>query len=177
MLRTKRIITGLLVCILAVVAPLSVYAGELFVTPVRQAMSYWCWAACDQMAGDYEVQGSARTQYDIVQYVKGFVVNEPATITETALGAEYVTYDYADYTPTTSQFTETQVEYFINTLGNPFICGVVGSNWAHMIVVAGYDAGDVKVIDPWTGSITWMDYSDLQTWDGGTWQVTIYTTF
>ncbi len=182
MLRTKKIIATLLACIMTVVAPISIYAGELFVSPVRQAMSNWCWAACDQMAGDYEIQGSARTQYDVAQYVLGSQVNLGANIAQIAQGAEYVTYFYADYYGEVVTFSLSTLASYINNVGNPVIPVVVWFDEygdpvaAHALLVCGHNTSNqLKVIDPYTGTAEWMSYSNLCNWGNGYYLMTAYT--
>lgn len=143
--KARRAISVLLICFLTVALPMSASAGDLFVTPVRQAMSNWCWAACDVMAGDYEVQGSARSQSDVVQYIHGSIVNKGATISQIAEGAEYVTYHYASYYGAVTTFSLDTFKYFINDLGNPVIAVIVWFDTddtvigAHALLVCGHN--------------------------------------
>lgn len=68
----------------------------LSVTSVVQAKTYWCWAACAEMAGKQAYPTSDRTQWDVVEEVKGWLLNphpdSSGDLDDSIEGSEFVTY-------------------------------------------------------------------------------------
>ena len=70
---------------------------KLPVTPVEQAKSLWCWAACAEMAGKYAYPSSNRTQWDVVKELKGWLLNphpdEGGNLNDSINGSEFVAHN------------------------------------------------------------------------------------
>ena len=62
------------------------------VTPVVQAKSKWCWAACSAMTGKTLYPSTSRTQYDAAYHVLNSYADSSALITGSADATEYVAY-------------------------------------------------------------------------------------
>ena len=73
------------------------------VTPVVQARSNWCWAACAEMTGKALYSSTDRTQYDAAYYFfhnyttdEGVYINESAEVTSyIAYNTKYLTFSYS----------------------------------------------------------------------------------
>lgn len=176
---SKRIVVLLLLLAFILIAPVSTLADTLYVPVVRQAKSNWCWAACAEMVGRYEESGSTRSQWDVVMHVKGTSDNVVGTAEETALGAAFVCYNVSSFVATHRAFNEADIQDTINRAGNPLVVGIVwgGIGGGHMMVVDGYDSGQVRVIDPADGSTRWMSYQTLLYYQGGYYLETVCSNY
>ena len=178
----KKILSlALLILLLMSHGPLA-SAGELYVTPVRQAMSEWCWAACAEMVGTYEEPGSTRNQWDVVMYVKGAHVNVPGSLADSVAGSEFVCYFLSSFGYTFSAFSLSQITTMIDTYQNPLStgCGYYNQNnqrvGGHMLVVTGVNGNNIKVIDPWDSTWEWVSYNFyLSGYGGRRYDQTVYT--
>lgn len=68
------------------------------VTPIKQAKPNWCWAACAEMVGKSVNPNSKRTQYDVVQYLKGNQNDQTGKVSDIVLGCEYVSHNSKNFT-------------------------------------------------------------------------------
>ncbi len=170
---SKRSVVLLLLLALVLITPISASADTLNVRAVKQAKSNWCWAACAEMLGCYEEPGSTRSQWDVVMHVTGSTDNVPGSAEDAAVGAAFVCYNTSSFAATHRAFSKAAIKNMIDNTGNPLIVGIV---WVdrdgypvagHMMVIAGYDDGQVMIIDPWDRSTRWMDYQDLLYFEGG----------
>lgn len=135
---------------------------ELNVIRQRQQRSNWCWAASSVMIGRYNVNSSI-TQTQVVNYVKGSVINEGGTDSEVITAIKYVSggakQPQISYSKTYSQL----VDYIDN--GHPFGMHIAwNSGGGHMIVGAGYNKGNGTIysIDPVeTVTNTYYNYQAL----------------
>lgn len=85
------------------------------VTPVKQAKSNWCWAACAEMCGKTIYNKSPRDQYGVVQYVKHTQDDVTGNGYDCLAGCEYVacnlknfTYGMLDLSQLGSKFSQNQ---------------------------------------------------------------------
>ena len=79
------------------------------ITGVKQAKDNWCWAACAEMAGKCVYSSSNRTQYSVVNHLKGTSSNAypdvSGSIGNSATGSEYVAYNKKTFRGTSSIWT------------------------------------------------------------------------
>lgn len=185
----KRGIAFFLVCALFVSCLSTLcLANTLGIKKVKQAKTNWCWAACAEMASNWENNASGRTQWNIVRHVKGSTStpypNEGGTPSETEEGAEYGTKFLADYKSQTMACSLSFIKNILSKYGNP-VCAGCGyykngkRNGGHMLVIHGYDdASKILVCDPATGKSQWVSYSYfLNGYGGRKYDQTVYTYF
>lgn len=169
--------TGLLIC------TVSAAYTELNVSRFRQERSLWCWAAAARMAADY-LYSPIPTQSEIVEYIKGSVVNDTGSIAETARSMEFATswVKHASYTSSGNPWTFQHVTISIDN-HRPIVPLVNDGNSGHYYVICGYEAstGRIALIDPGNATrytCTWDDFNDGDT--SGGWKESrphVYTCF
>ena len=106
----KIVVTRITVLLLMLFLSVTVLSPTVFatsqadlvsVTPVQQAKSNWCWAACAEMLGKTMYPSTTRTQWNVVRYVKGSCSNPYPDVggsrPDTAAGAAYVTYNNVSF--------------------------------------------------------------------------------
>lgn len=99
MKKTLQIVISFILCYTVYLSTFNTYAKAAVinhvvpVSIVKQAKSNWCWAACAEMFGKSVYSSSARTQYDIVRYVKGSEVNKTANVSECLTACQYASYN------------------------------------------------------------------------------------
>ena len=75
----------------------SIRSDSVDIPRIPQAKSNWCWAACAEMAGKTVYPNATRTQYSVVEYLKGNIgVPYPdvsGDVDDSAEGSTYVTND------------------------------------------------------------------------------------
>lgn len=164
------------------------FANTLGIKKVKQAKTNWCWAACAEMASNWENNSTGKTQWDIVQYVKGSFFtpypNESGTVSETEKGAEYGTNFLANYNSQTMACSLSFIKNILNKYGNP-VCAGCGyyengkRKGGHMLVIHGCDnASKILVCDPATGKSQWVSYNYfLDGYGGRRYDHTVYTYF
>ncbi len=144
---------------------------ELRVPRYQQEQSKWCWVAAAKMAGDF-VYTPTYTQSEIVEYIKGSVVNETGSISETAESMELATgwVQHANYT---SQGNPWTFQNFMLSIRNqrPVVPLVNDGLTGHYYVVCGYEESTERValIDPGTATrytCSWDDFNDGDTSSG-----------
>jgi len=152
------------------VVPANAAMTELVVPKIQQAKSQWCWAAAAEMAGKYKYSSSTRTQWDVVEAIKGDdTINEPGDIYETANATEFVTYDNYGVSATIIFFpwNFSKVKKSIDN-GYPVIPLVNNGTTGHYYVIRGYDPDteEIAVNDPWDGERKIVSWSNF---DSGNW--------
>lgn len=139
------------------------------VTPVKQAKSNWCWAACAEMCGKSVDNSSTRTQYDVVEYIKCGQYNSTANLGEILIACEYVTSFSKDFRNGTLSAAKLS-NYILSrqgviailsknngTIGHDVVINqiltnvIVGENSASSIYSIGF-------IDPWDGETHLSDF-------------------
>ena len=154
---------------------------------VAQQQTQWCWAACSLMSGKYVYPSSTKTQSQIVQYIKGSVVNQPGSLTETASAARFVTNNTRTYHGAMFTFPK---EWFISQVVNnkvPILgTECTSANVGHMVSfkkVVIYDTGSstITFVNPATGSTQAVSLYNLMngfTYNGSSyvykWTATVY---
>ncbi len=145
---------------------------EIDLTGIPQQGDYWCWAACAEMSGKHEEPSSTRNQQNIMVKFKGSALaDEPGSIEETVLAAEYVCHNICDYTYTAASMMG---EFYISQLvhDHAAIVGLVLSNSTgnsgHMgVVTAMAVANDgtkfITYYDPATDNLSAVSYSSFLT--------------
>lgn len=118
---------GIYLSCASIPANASVINNVVPVTPVIQAKSNWCWAACAEMCGKTISPSSKLTQSDVVKYIKGDTVNESGKILECTNGCTYVAlskkkfiFGYIDFSVISNRTSrkEALVAYGEATLGS-----------------------------------------------------------
>lgn len=144
----------LALCLIFLNVEVSAQQKLLNVTMETQQMSQWCWAASSQCLVRQRVN-KYYTQQAYVVYIKGSVVNEPATAAEIVkacrAGGAYVSQ--------TGALSMTGIRSLINS-NKTFIVGRQG----HATVGFGYyNYSYVAIADPWPGTgYSWYTISNLQ---------------
>ncbi len=170
MKKNSKVIIAFLLMLLLItqltspVSALIQYDG-VSVTPVIQAKTYWCWAACAEMVGKYFKPDTSKTQWDVVRATKG-TEDEPypnvrGTGTECALGASYVSLLAKGFKVTSALGNSDLVSEMKNDY--PVIAGIrdVSNSNGHMVVITGTELRDINAqvsnyiyyIDPWDGTM------------------------
>lgn len=139
------------------------------VTPVVQAKSNWCWAACAEMCGKSVNPNSTLTQYDVVQYVKGGQYNLTANWEELLIACRYVTNFSKVFTNGTLS-AEELLGYILSRQGVIAILSHSSGTSSYAVVI--YQIGtnvivgensasstySVGFIDPWDGDAYFSTY-------------------
>lgn len=117
-------------------------ASALAVTPVVQAESNWCWAACAEMVGKYYFPNSTVDQYELADKI---VDGENATIGR--YGMEEVLFQFCNYYNESDMIyhfssTGSTAEYFWSTQlveNGPLVMVLIDANgiYGHAIVIYG----------------------------------------
>lgn len=141
------------------------YAITLWVDFIQQEEYNWCWAATSLMTGEYMYPSSTATQSSIVYHVKGSIINDAATVAETAHATEYVTNDTIPFVDYYYAFSFNSVKGYINA-GVPVQALVHdGGPMGHCYVVYGYYESEtgqyLYIVDPWTGYGLYAPYQDF----------------
>lgn len=176
--RVLKIILSL--CLIFAVIMTQIYPAfgvtkYLGITPVMQAKTYWCWAAGAEMGASYIYSGTKdRTQYDVVEHVKGTIFNkypnEGGTMSESVDGSEFICYDnsYYDFAFTNAAFSFDTIKKHIDN-GYPVQADISyytnnTRTGGHRLVITGVNTTDVKVryIDPWDATTAWVTYSNFK---------------
>ncbi len=170
------VICLILIVVMSFTVTAIAYSSEVhqtLVTPVVQAKTLWCWAACAEMAGKYMYSSSNRSQYDVVNYLKGtpsdLYPNVAGSISETATGASYITYNNHSFSSIGLPFS---FDALHAALGNhqPVLAGCTYlSGGGHMVTiyrtVKAIDGGVtytyVSYYDPANGNGYVCTYSDF----------------
>lgn len=171
--KVKVILLSSVFCMMVMASVIVCNAGTLVISQVTQERDRWCWAACAEMVGRWNY--GSHSQSDIVSYVKGSVVNEYGNIDEATLGTAYASNFDGEFI-NGGKFVESSVKYIINTWNEPIIAGLRG-NWGagHMVVIHGYNDGDLYICDPADGSSTWVSYDTLSnSYYGKHWAESVY---
>lgn len=160
--RISLVVCIVLTVVLAFTVSVFAYSSEvhhILVTPVVQAKTNWCWAACAEMAGKYMYSVSNRSQYDVVNYIKGtpgdLYPDVAGSIAETATGANYITYSNHSFSSIGMPFSFDAAHA---ALGNhhPVLAGCAHfTGTGHMVTI--YNT--VKVIDAGV-TYTYVNYYD-----------------
>lgn len=120
------------------------------VTVYQQENTNWCWAACAKMVGKY-YSGTAISQSNIVKYIKGVVVNEMATVTQTKNAATYASSGWKTFSIMSSgSVSFSTIQTKINA-GKLMIsaCGVYSGGTrigGHMMVLNGWNSGNANYV-------------------------------
>lgn len=99
-----RTITSLLLCTAIYFScfPISASAigdtSYVSITPVKQKMDFWCWAACSEMCGKTVDPSSPLTQTDVVKLIKGSIVNETGAGEDILRGVKFVARNKKSFT-------------------------------------------------------------------------------
>lgn len=142
---------SLLVCSLPAYA--TNQTNSVSITPVIQAKTYWCWAACCQMVGKNANSSSTRTQNDVVKYIYGSEVDDVSDAETTASGATYAAKNARTYSYGNKRTFE-QINASI-VKGYALIAGLANSSTGHMVTIYG-----TQFIDNASGSSYYIDYVD-----------------
>ena len=140
-------------------------AASVSVTSVKQDKDNWCWAACAEMAGKSVYSGTSyRTQYSVVNKIKGTAADPypdvSGSISDSATGAKYVTYDTVDFESKSSKWSFSEIETSL-TNGHAVQAGAGYYNWIFR------DGGHVVVIYATTTDAAGTEYiSYIDPWDG-----------
>lgn len=142
----------------------SLYITELPVNRTRQSKDNWCWAACSEMVGGYEVN-NYRTQSDIVEYIKGSSsIDEGGTNDEIRRSVDYASRNSKVSYIQNSPFSYEKVIDKIDA-NKPFILTILWSSTnGHAIVCSGYNlnARSLQCIDPiYPNENSYYSYSRL----------------
>lgn len=177
-MKTYRRLFVISLCLFLVVATTTVaYAtiqtDGVSITGVRQAKSEWCWAASAQIAGKCVYPSSSRTQYSIVNHLKGATAgtseemypNESGSLSDSVAGSEYMTYGNVDFRSTYSKWGYSEIVTSL-VRGYPVQAAAGYYNWiiregGHMVVIY-----MTQFIDNSDGS--WMNLYYYDPWDGET---------
>ncbi|NGQ96295.1 hypothetical protein G3578_14105 [Brevibacillus sp. SYP-B805] len=167
-----------LLSVLSVLASLS-FASHAFASPAvysigvseeLQQEDEWCWAAASVSILDYF--GESVDQDEVVEYVKGDVINEGATDSEVQDGLEHWG---VDSTRTTSYLSFSTIKSEIYNYERPIYAGWTwDTGGGHAVVLDGYDDDTtdyVEYMDPWDGdhkssTYNWFKSSSDHVWDG-----------
>ena len=178
MKKSKPIISLILVVILLFnLSPLQTHATNIIymvsVTPVQQAKSNWCWAACSEMAGKTMYSSSSRTQYSVVDHIYGYAPNLMGTLGDVVEGSKYVAYYTRSFASSFSAWMFSSLENHISQ-GKPVTVGLgYYSNGqrigGHMVVITG-----TAHVEDSTGSYWFIYYIDP---DDGSGYSKSYSTF
>ncbi|ACM60281.1 papain like cysteine protease AvrRpt2 [Caldicellulosiruptor bescii] len=141
---------------------------------VKQAYSNWCWAAgCESIlyyCRNYLGFGQEATQWDIVKYIYGSYVNQPASLYDVQRALRYFgvgssrMYPISGYTISYGQICE-QIINLKSPIGGHFFVGT-----GHFAVICGayqyFDSrgfliNELFVMDPWVGYVVSKKYNDL----------------
>ncbi|MNW31949.1 hypothetical protein D3C74_88780 [compost metagenome] len=131
----------------------------------EQEMKNWCWAASAQMVIDYF--GGNKSQRQIVNYVKGSVIDKPGSNNETI---KALNYGGVEGTHKNGKLTFGSIISQINN-NQPILAAVnyyrSKDNVGHMFVIRGYyednsdDSYDVYFIDPADGTRNYRNYDSF----------------
>ena len=182
MKKSKVCFSLILVWVLIIqLCPLKTYATNIIymisITPVQQAYSNWCWAACAQMAGKTMYSSSGRTQYSVVNYLYGDSMeqypNVQGTLNDSTEGSKYVTYYNRGFASTTSAWGFTSIENHM-AQNKPIQAGIGGyfgtvRMTGHMVIIYG-----TAHVEDSTGSYWFVAYIDP---DDGQNHYTSFSTF
>lgn len=110
----------------------------LTVSTYNQLDEHWCWAACVRMLLKYYNGGTPETQAEIVEHVKGEVIDEGASDDEVKNALR----DLLDGTYTITKISSTSMSFdriqdCIDN-GNPVYLRVVKNNTSHAVICSGY---------------------------------------
>lgn len=171
-MRLKSVLSSFLALVMIFTLSCPAYATiqteSVSVTAVIQAKSNWCWAACAQMAGRAMYPTSTRTQYSVVYYLKHTssenYPNVPGSISDSAIGSGYVTYNNVTFNSTASAWNFSQIATSLSN-GYPVQAGagyysggirtgghVVVIYTTQFIDVTGTFEYYIDYLDPWDGS-------------------------
>ncbi|WP_223070180.1 C39 family peptidase [Paenibacillus caui] len=172
--KIKKSLFGLSIASMIFASSAFGYVGykTLSIPTQKQEETNWCWAASGVMTIDY--YGDAPTQSQFVDWVKGDVVNETATLFEVRQGIAHWGVSSADYYEVVPFGT---LSGFIND--NEPVVARIGwsSGGGHMHVIRGYyedtsiGKQDVYYIDSLTDEPTYniMSYSSFVSNSQFTW--------
>lgn len=171
MMKRKKIITVCFVVLILFCNFLEAKAVTTLQVPYyKQEKSNWCWAATSRMTGKYLYPASSVSQTQIVQHVKGSVVNRPATVYETVDATEYVTNDAINFAEVRAPLSFASVKTYINA-GIPIQPLVNDGSSGHYYVIYGYNetsSGNyLYLVDPWDAYGKYVSYDDFL---NGTWE-------
>lgn len=130
----------------------------------RQEKSMWCWATAAKMAGDF-VYSPTFSQSEIVEHVKGEIVNEAGTISETAEAMELAT-SWVKHASYTAKGKPWSFQNFMLSIDNqrPVVPLVNDGTSGHYYTVCGYDKSRERLalINPGDGArytCAWEDFN------------------
>lgn len=172
--KVKRLIAAVLSTVLLLsmfVCTANAAFKELQVSRYAQEKGNWCWAAAARMAASY-LYSSVPSQSNIVKYVKGSVVDQPASTTETAKALMFATGNRRQ-TGSTQQGNPWTFQHVKTSIDNhrPLIPLVNASGSGHYYTICGYDGATSKIalIDPGDAkrkTCSWSDFSAGNTSNG-----------
>lgn len=162
------------------------------ITPVIQAESNWCWAACAEIGGKNAKPNAIRNQYEVVHFLKGTTAdaypNEPGSLSDSVVGSEFVSnyimaFDYGDVF-TYSEITEHLAKGYViqaaagyyNWLGIRVGGHMVVINCTQFADVAGEDPYRLTYFDPWDGTSHTCTYDEFcdGSYNGREYDATVY---
>lgn len=178
-LRFVVVLSLLLVSLMASVQVAYAYVSYqlLSITAYSQEQTNWCWATTDQMIIKY--LGGSATQTQIVTFVKGSPVNEPATDTESQTGL-------AHWNVSSTCITYGSVPSFGTVISQiqsnkPIDAGIYWtSGGGHYLLIRGYyewteqNKQDVYYIDPYDASYNYMNYDTFKSNSTFNWKDGLY---
>ena len=157
------LIASILFASFPILASAAVANTVVSVTPVVQAKTNWCWAAGAEMAGKQAYSSATRTQYNIVNYLKGTTSNPHSnvsgSIADSANGSKYVTNNTKTFTATASKWTWAQIQTRLKAnkavqAGAGYYSGST-RNGGHIVVIYG-----TQFIDNDSGTQYKINYVD-----------------
>lgn len=138
---------------------------EILISRQGQQKSEWCWAACAVMIGTYHTNIHI-TQKQVVEYIKGYDINEGAYPWEVVDAINYA----SDFGKSAYQINRPlEFNEIVSTLDSnkPFCISMkwFTVNYSHTVVAAGYnlDENTIFIIDPAENAEnTYYDYTSLK---------------
>lgn len=153
-------------------------AASLPVQRFKQQKTNWCWAASCEMIG-YYITGYDKSQPNIVSYIYGNTDDVGSgSISNVKKALAYTTSRSALVVggATSQVHVKTEIDS-----GDPLYCSMGWDDGGgHGLVISGYTAYSVQLIDPWqSNATTYYPYNDLvngTTIHSGTgyWRDTVY---
>ena len=155
-----------------------------------QYMSEWCWAACARMAGKTMYNASSRSQFAVVNLLKGDALdpypNVGGFIEDGVAGSKYVAYYHRSFDYYSSIWGFTSIQNHISQ-GKPVqtymdknVPG--GASGSHALIIYGTAHAEdssgshyyIAYIDPIDGATHYLSYSEFCNSNAYTYRETIY---
>lgn len=134
---------------------------------VIQAKTNWCWAACAEITGKAVYPASTRTQYNVVNHLKGSLLesypNVSGSIEDSASGSKYVANNTKNFVSIAYKWNFSQIASSLShgypvQAGAGYYNGVI-RNGGHVVVIY-----MTQFIDNSSGMEHYINYFDP--WDG-----------